>query len=168
LARRKLYVDMTLCIGCQACEAVCEFVSGEKRIRIYEPLQGVYVPIVCRHCERSPCIEVCPTGALLRDVEGAVVVNSSKCIGCLMCVAVCPFGAPFMSSRSRSVSKCDACQALRLQGLPPACAQICPAAAIVYGTLEDISERIRARTAEILARIRLLRTPVRPFLGVLM
>ncbi len=166
MTRRRLYVDITLCMGCQTCEAVCEFVSKERRIRIYEPLPGTYIPIVCRHCERAPCIEVCPTGALMRDSEGAVIVDGLRCIGCLMCVAVCPFGAPSMSSRSRSIVKCDACQSLRLQGLPPACAQICPAAAIAYGTLEDISERIRARTAEILARIRLLRTPVRPFLGV--
>jgi len=164
VARRGLYVDITLCMGCRTCEAVCEFLHGEKLINVYEPLPGIFTPITCRHCERAPCIEVCPTAALERDTDGAVIVNPRRCIGCMMCTAVCPFGVPSMSAKSKSVVKCDMCRDLRLEGLPPACAQMCPATAIVFGSIETLADKARARTAEILARIRLLRAPVRPFI----
>ncbi len=161
MARRVLYVDMTLCMGCQTCESVCRFLHGEALIKVYEPIKGMYVPMTCRHCERAPCLEVCPTHALYRDEDGAVLVDPTKCIGCAMCTFVCPFGIPEISPRKRYVIKCDMCRDLRDQGLPPACAQLCPASAISFGSFEEVIDRVRARNAEILARLRLLRVPVR-------
>ena len=157
MAKRVLHIDATLCMGCKTCQGVCEFIHrGVPLVRVYEPLKGIFMPIVCRHCEKASCVEVCPTHALYKDEEGVVLVNSSKCIGCLMCLAVCPFGAPMLDSRTRTIVKCDMCADLRAQGVPPACASACPAAAIAYGTIEEVGDKIRRRTAEVLVRTRFM------------
>jgi len=91
------------------------------------------MPLLCRHCERAPCIEVCPTKALYRDGDGAVVADSFRCIGCMMCGLVCPFGIPELDTANKAMAKCDLCADRRARGLPPACVAACPTDAIVYG-----------------------------------
>lgn len=38
------------------------------------------------------CMKVCPSGAIGRDSDGAIVVDREKCIGCGACTRVCPKG----------------------------------------------------------------------------
>jgi formate dehydrogenase iron-sulfur subunit len=47
---------------------------------------------VCKHCTAAPCLDVCPTGAILRTEFGTVVVQPDVCNGCGYCVPACPFG----------------------------------------------------------------------------
>jgi electron transport protein HydN len=77
----------------------------------------------------------CLTGALQR-VEGAVVLNERKCIGCRACALACPFGAievfseaevPAEEGRApKLVYKCDLCA----QKPEPACVAACPNTAL--------------------------------------
>jgi len=83
----------------------------------------------CRHCDEAPCIEACMTGAMHRDEEtGAVLCDQDKCVGCWMCIMVCPVGAIHRGIKQQVASKCDLC----LDAGFPVCVQNCPNEAIVY------------------------------------
>ena len=81
------------CTGCQSCEMVCSLShegscsSSLSRIRMkkWEEI-SVFMPIVCQHCEKPPCMDICPTGARKR-VPGtdAVVTDEKRCVGCKSC-----------------------------------------------------------------------------------
>ena len=100
-------------------------------------------------------MNVCPSNAIYKDTDGAVIIDPKKCIGCLMCLAVCPFGAPSYEARLKVVTKCDMCADRRRVGLEPACSEMCPAEAIFFGKPEEVEENIRKRTAEKIARERI-------------
>ncbi|BAD86264.1 4Fe-4S cluster-binding protein [Thermococcus kodakarensis KOD1] len=156
MTRRILHVDYSLCIGCETCEGVCDFIHGGRpNIKVYYTITGIPVPINCRHCEKAPCMDVCPAGAIYRDSDGAVIINPNKCIGCLMCLAACPFGVPTFDVKLKAVTKCDMCADRRRLGTAPACAEMCPAGAIFFGKPEEVEEKVRRRTAEKIARERL-------------
>jgi len=43
------------------------------------PVVSTAFPSRCRHCDPAPCLQVCPTGAISRDVEhGLVLVDASR------------------------------------------------------------------------------------------
>jgi Fe-S-cluster-containing dehydrogenase component len=52
-----------------------------------------FVVIVCRACPDPPCARVCPTDALSLRPGGGVRLKPELCIGCRNCVEACPFGA---------------------------------------------------------------------------
>ncbi|WP_056933457.1 4Fe-4S dicluster domain-containing protein [Thermococcus barophilus] len=157
--KKILHVDYNLCIGCETCQGVCDFIhDGKPNIRIYYTMSGLPIPINCRHCERAPCMDICPVGAISKDHEGAVIIDIHKCIGCLMCLAVCPFGVPSFNPKVKAVTKCDMCASRRKEGLNPACEEMCPAEAIFFGEPGIVEDRIRRRTAEKIARERILAT----------
>ena len=98
---KALYIDYEKCTGCRLCELVCAVkhygISNPARARIkvmkWEQ-EGVYVPMSCQQCQDAPCQNICPAKAISRDDEmSRVMVDYDKCIGCRLCVAVCPFGA---------------------------------------------------------------------------
>jgi Fe-S-cluster-containing dehydrogenase component len=85
------------------------------------------VPIVCNHCEEAPCMVVCPTHARFRDEQiGRVVVNYNRCIGCKVCIAVCPFGAIDFNWEAKRVISCNLCDG------DPTCVKFCDTQAIQY------------------------------------
>ncbi len=146
-------VDYEACIGCYTCEEVCSFLHDDEAsyIRLYEVYSGLRRPISCFHCVNAPCITACPTGAMHKDSDGAVVIDVARCIGCLSCLAACPFGIPELAPRGVA-AKCDLCSKLRKQGLEPGCVAMCPAKAIAWGRGVKVSETIRRRAlAKILA-----------------
>ena len=49
-------------------------------------------PVQCHHCEDAPCGNICQMSAISR-VNGRTVVDTSRCIGCKLCLMACPFGA---------------------------------------------------------------------------
>lgn len=154
--RRILHVDYSLCIGCETCQGVCEFLHhGKPNIKIYYTMSGLPIPINCRHCEKAPCMEICPVGAISRDHDGAVIVDPQRCIGCFMCLAVCPFGVPSFNVEVRAITKCDMCADRRELGMEPACKEMCPAEAIFFEKPEEVEDRVRRRTAEKIARERI-------------
>jgi anaerobic carbon-monoxide dehydrogenase iron sulfur subunit len=82
----------------------------------------------CRHCDDAPCIEACMTGAMHRDAEtGAVLCDAEKCVGCWMCIMVCPVGAVARGANQQVASKCDLCIGVAT----PVCVANCPNEAIV-------------------------------------
>ena len=135
---KKIYINLGRCIFCRACEVACEIFNGTPRIRVFVYQEQMAMPLNCRHCEKAPCMEVCPVRALSRDEDGAVIVNPLKCIGCMMCAVVCPFGIPMLDATNKIMVKCDMCKDRRAAGLLPACVAACPTDALVYGEFEEI------------------------------
>ncbi len=138
-------IDFEICIGCFTCEEVCSFLHDDRPfIKLYEAFPGLKRPISCFHCANAPCVAACPTGAMHRDRDGAVTVDIARCIGCLSCLAACPFGIPELVSPGY-VAKCDLCSKLRQQGLEPGCVAMCPARAISFNKSPEVSEGVRKR-----------------------
>jgi len=117
------------CVGCRTCELACSFYHEKafnpkkSRIRIARKGPGISIsyPIVCVQCPEAPCIEACPTKAIVReDGTGTVMIHEDMCIGCGACVPSCPYDAICMDPEKNIALKCDLC------GGRPACVRYCP------------------------------------------
>ncbi|ABL87444.1 4Fe-4S ferredoxin, iron-sulfur binding domain protein [Pyrobaculum islandicum DSM 4184] len=108
-------IDINKCVGCMACVAACSVENGvlfiaakdtSKYLPIHSKTRTVvvwkeeekekparrFVPYLCNHCEKAPCLEVCPTQATYKTKEGIVLIDKDKCIGCRYCIMACPYG----------------------------------------------------------------------------
>jgi formate dehydrogenase iron-sulfur subunit len=104
---------------------------------------------VCKHCTEAACLDVCPTGALMRTEFGTVVVQDDVCNGCGYCVSACPFGVIARRESDGTAHKCTLCYDRIGDGLTPACAQACPTESIQFGPLDELRERAEARVSEL-------------------
>ena len=138
---KRVYVNEQWCLGCHLCEYNCAFAnSGEtdmvkalKGKQIYPRIhvdgeKQIHFAVSCRHCEDPMCIKSCISGALSRK-NGAVCVDRKKCVGCLTCILVCPYGA-MSQGENGAVQKCELC--LDNACGEPACVKGCPNKAIVF------------------------------------
>lgn len=149
---RFVIAEPSKCIGCRTCEVACvlahpfgdttQALSPENfrpRLKLVRNLK-VTAPVQCRQCENAPCVNSCPTNALIYRADTVQMIDD-RCIGCQTCVVACPFGAMEMvnvpvravdgpltvrSSVSRA-HKCDLCID-RAEG--PACIPVCPTKAL--------------------------------------
>ena len=48
-------------------------------------------PFSCRECA-GPCVDVCPTAAVLRQEDDSVLIAPMKCNGCQLCIVACTLG----------------------------------------------------------------------------
>ena len=153
---KALYIDYEKCTGCRLCELVCAVkhygISNPMRSRIkvmkWEQ-EGIYVPMSCQQCQDAPCLNICPVKAISRDEELArVVVDYDKCIGCRLCVAVCPFGAMSFNVIDRQVLKCDLCDG------EPQCVRFCDRKAVDFVSPDEVSIDKRRTAAERLSKVK--------------
>jgi Fe-S-cluster-containing dehydrogenase component len=151
-SQQTLYVDYSKCIGCETCEYVCRFVGDVPRIHMIRAASGFMAPLYCRHCAEPNCAKVCKRGAIVRDVDGAMVLQPMLCRGCesRQCMLACPYMAVFETDKGVMVVKCDLCASRRQVGQKPACAEMCPCGAIHYVPRRDIAalETPESRAAE--------------------
>lgn len=123
-----------------------------------------YMPVQCHQCRQSPCTKVCPVQATWQEKDGLVVVDYNWCIGCRYCMAACPYDArrfnykkptitkdainlnqSYLSNRMRPkgvVEKCTFCLHRTREGKYPACLEVCPTGARVFGNLLDPNSEI--------------------------
>ena len=106
--------------------------STDKRI-----FKTFFVPKICNQCEKPPCVQVCPVGATYRTEDGVVLVDSQYCIGCRYCIQACPYGARFIRPETKTAEKCTFCYHRIVKGLLPACVEVCPTQARVFGDLKS-------------------------------
>jgi formate dehydrogenase iron-sulfur subunit len=104
---------------------------------------------VCKHCTHAACLDVCPTGALVRTEFGTVIVQSDICNGCAYCVSACPFGVIDRREDDGRAWKCTMCYDRLRGGLEPACAKACPTDSIQFGPLEELRATAAARVREL-------------------
>lgn len=138
---RKIYVNEKWCLGCHLCEYNCAFAGTGKanmslalkdkaiypKIRVEDDGKIMYA-VSCRHCDDALCVKSCISGALSKE-DGVVKIDKDKCIGCLTCVLVCPYGA-LVQNENKAVTKCQLCTDNSCG--EPACVKGCPNNAIVF------------------------------------
>lgn len=150
---KKIFCDISKCVGCKSCELACaiehsaakeliaaikESPKPKKRVKVSGMKNGI-VSIHCQHCKDAACIEACMSGALSKDKKtGETLHDKDKCVGCWMCLMVCPFGAIARDIEDHIAVKCDLCP--DKDGF--ACVAACPTSALFYGTLEEFKEHL--------------------------
>jgi tetrathionate reductase subunit B len=102
-------------------------------------LKSFFVPKICNHCEKPPCVQVCPVGATYKTEDGVILVDSEYCIGCRYCIQACPYGMRFIQPKTHTAEKCTFCYHRIVKGLLPACVEACPTQARVFGDLKAVA-----------------------------
>jgi len=96
----------------------------------------------CMHCTEAACVKVCPTHTLTHHPLGFVAYDEGKCSGCGYCTQFCPFQVPHLAGNTltgiQKMQKCTFCQDRVPQGRQTACAEACPAGAILFGNREEL------------------------------
>jgi len=102
------------------------------------------------HCQEPTCASVCPVGALHKTAAGPVVYDAEKCMGCRYCMMACPFSVPRYEWKALlpKVKKCTMCAPRQAKGLQPACTEVCPAQASIFGERDDLLREAEKRLRE--------------------
>jgi formate dehydrogenase iron-sulfur subunit len=118
------------------------------------PYEGRWLMMsdVCKHCVQAGCLEVCPTGAIIRTEFDTVVIQSDVCNGCRACLGACPFGVIDINPVSGTAQKCTLCYDRMSVGLEPACSKACPTDSIQFGPVAALRRRAEARVAQLRAQ----------------
>lgn len=123
-------------------------------IKLYREKDGdnfAFVKRQCMHCLDPACVTGCPFGALKKSTWGAVTWNSSRCIGCRYCEVGCPFDVPkFQWDKwNPKIVKCELCFDQRLKkNQEPACTEVCPTHAVIFGKRSDLLQKAKQRIAD--------------------
>jgi len=163
--------DTTLCIGCQACTVACrdandirfedndgmyfntpDLSAGAKSVIKLTADGGrdTYMKMQCMHCVDPACVGACMFGAFQKREHGIVTWRGDHCTGCRYCEVVCPFNVPRFEWESRNprIVKCELCSHRLNEGGIPACVEVCPREAIIFGTREELLQEAHRRIEE--------------------
>jgi Fe-S-cluster-containing dehydrogenase component len=117
--------------------------------------RSAFIKQQCMHCVDPACASACMMGSFQKRDNGIVTWRPEKCIGCRYCQIACPFEIPkfeWDSALPRMV-KCQMCLdkaggtkpgQLR-EGKEPACCEVCPRDAVIYGDYEKLKTEAQAR-----------------------
>lgn len=140
-------------IAASGSESTYRFADRYKDAKVEK---AFFVPKLCNHCTHPACVQVCPTGATFKTADGAVLIDHTYCIGCQYCVQACPYGARFFNAEKQVTDKCTWCYHRITKGQNPACVEVCPVSARIFGDLRDhespISRFIRENRVQVLRR----------------
>lgn len=148
-----MVIRQNRCIDCERCMDACVStnhvpsygyrtkIMEQERALINGEKERIFMPVLCNHCNRPPCVRVCPTTATYKDKKnGIVMMDYKRCIGCKTCMAACPYNARYFKEENRAVDKCNFCFDTRLSKgeTKTACAAACPAGVRIFGDLTDV------------------------------
>jgi formate dehydrogenase iron-sulfur subunit len=102
---------------------------------------------VCKHCQHASCMDVCPTGAIVRTEFDTVFIQESVCNGCRNCIAACPYDVIDIDPEHDVARKCTLCYDRLQGGMEPACAKACPTESIQFGPLDELQRKADERLA---------------------
>jgi Fe-S-cluster-containing dehydrogenase component len=105
-------------------------------------VRSFFLPKLCNQCAHPPCVQVCPVGATFQTKDGVVLVDEKRCIGCRYCIQACPYGARYLNPVTKTADKCTFCYHRITQGLLPACVEVCPTEARIFGDLKGKADRL--------------------------
>ncbi len=163
-----LLIDSNKCpAGCERCVTACRDENGWKstghpesdsqwirKVTLRDPKSGAErsAPVMCQHCAKPACVDVCPTGASFKRADGIVLVDKHICIGCRYCIMACPYKARSFvheaiedqktnAPRGKgTVEGCTLCVDRIDAGRNPACVEACASeggGAMTFGDLND-------------------------------
>ena len=177
LQRWGLLVDIGKCHDCNACVTACHEENGVishgrpatdaqwiRKVELKDKLTGYVetLPVMCQHCAEPPCVDVCPTGASFKRIDGIVLVDKHICIGCRYCMMACPYKArsfvheettnqkAYAPRGKGTVESCTLCVHRVDAGRIPACVEACTKdgnKAMVFGDLKDPNSEINQQLA---------------------
>lgn len=166
-----MVVDLARCKNAKKCVSACNkshFVTGENAwLKVYKmqdsPESSPYwQPTLCMHCDKPPCVKVCPVDATFKRRDGLVLIDNDRCIGCRFCMAACPYSTRVFNweepaqgetteinlhlehishspdyagapSQKGTVDKCDFCPHMIDQNELPHCVTACPNGVFFFG-----------------------------------
>jgi len=149
MAQFAIVIDLDRCTGCHACTVAC---AQENRLQPgtfwmqvrevgpdgrYPRVQMYFLPLACQHCGDPACVKVCSTGASHKRMDGIVLIDRDKCIGCRQCQQACPYGVQHCDAEAKKMEKCTLCAHLLDCGDAPACVKTCTTGARVFGDMSD-------------------------------
>jgi Fe-S-cluster-containing dehydrogenase component len=164
--------DTTLCIGCKTCVVACHEANDlppdnrqnplhdaptalndrtKNIIKLYKgDSERSYMKQQCMHCVDPGCVGACMIGALQKREHGIVTWDGNRCIGCRYCQMACAYHIPKFewASKSPRIIKCELCNHRLAEGKIPACCEVCPRQAVIYGTREELLAEAKKRLAE--------------------
>jgi len=134
-----------------------------KKVKVQDKATGKVsaLPLMCQHCEKPPCVDVCPTNASMKREDGIVLVDRHLCIGCRYCMMACPYDArsfvheaitdqkTHMPRGKGTVEACTMCVHKVDKGEAPACAQRVNSDAVIFGDLYDPNSKINQTLKQI-------------------
>jgi formate dehydrogenase iron-sulfur subunit len=107
---------------------------------------------VCKHCTHASCMDVCPTGAIIRTEFDTVFIQEDVCNGCRMCISACPYNVIDIDPQRDVARKCTLCYDRLQGGMQPACAKACPTESIQFGPLDELRAKAAKREAQLHAQ----------------
>jgi formate dehydrogenase beta subunit len=166
--------DTTRCIGCKACVVACHEANDlppdtstygdglydapadlneytKNVIKLFKDGERMsYMKMQCMHCIDPGCVGACMIGALQKREYGIVTWDPGLCIGCRYCQVACPYLVPKFEWHSANprIIKCELCNHRIAEGKGPACCEVCPREAVIYGKYTDLLADARQRLAE--------------------
>jgi Fe-S-cluster-containing hydrogenase component 2 len=140
---KALVIEPDKCTSCRLCELACSERNADayrpSRSRIQVSIrvdQALYFPRACFQCDEAPCIDACPSGALVRNPDGnVVVVIEELCNECQLCETACPYGV--IRCLDGKARKCELC------GGDPECVRFCAFDALTYQPMEPQTQARR-------------------------
>ncbi len=153
-------IDVKRCNGCHNCQIACKdehagndwtpiarpqpetghfWMKLEQEVRGTVPkVKVAYRPHLCMHCDKAPCMDVCPVRAIYKRVDGLVIIDPVNCTGCRDCLDACPYGAIYFNEGLKLAQKCTGCAHLLDGGWKePRCVDACPTNAIRFLDEDD-------------------------------
>lgn len=168
-----MVIDLARCKNAKKCVSACNSAHAIKTpndwLKVYsmkdrEDGAPYWQPTLCQHCDRPPCVKVCPVDATFKRQDGLVLIDNDRCIGCRFCMAACPYstrvfnwGEPIpeieldsimnehahhnaetsVPQQKGTVGKCDFCPDMVTKGELPHCVTACPNSVFYFGDLYE-------------------------------
>lgn len=167
-----LLYDATLCIGCKACVTACQDANDLPRdpvglgpmynapidlnqraktvIKLYADADAPsFFKAQCMHCVDPACTTACMLGALKKREFGIVTYEPDLCVGCRYCEIACPFNVPKFewAKMAPKIVKCELCKHRLRDGKEPACTEVCPRHAVIFGRRAELLAEAKRRIA---------------------
>jgi molybdopterin-containing oxidoreductase family iron-sulfur binding subunit len=165
-----MVVNLAKCAHALQCQKSCQkhhqLSSDDKWLKVFKMQDSgnsapYWMPKPCFHCDKPPCVKVCPVDATFKRSDGIVLIDNERCIGCRFCMAACPYSArefnwgepnsdtvssaaslnyspeTSVPRKKGTVEKCDFCPDMLRLGKLPHCVSACPNGVYYFGDINE-------------------------------